>query len=117
MFDFLRAERPRASSSKGSSPLDALPPELHAKVDEAMAQLHDAVPSSVRDAAAETSQRAEQAGKQFLASPLSTALLSAAVTAGSLAVYWRYLRRIRTADHITPGTLRWRKTLVGRCTR
>lgn len=70
---------------------------------------------------AELADRAEKKSKTWartvLGSPLGTAVFSAGVTAASIGIYWRYFRRIRTAEHITPATLRWRKTLVGRCVR
>lgn len=48
--------------------------------------------------------------------PLGTALTSAIVTTAGLAVYWRYLRRIRSAEYLTPKELAWRKHIVGRVT-
>ncbi|SJX61870.1 uncharacterized protein SRS1_12854 [Sporisorium reilianum f. sp. reilianum] len=49
-----------------------------------------------------------------LSDPIGAA--AAGVTASSLGVllWWRYFRRIPTAEHITPSILRYRKVLVGR---
>lgn len=49
-------------------------------------------------------------------SPVGIAALSIGVTLGTSAVYWRYLRRIRNAEYLTPGVMKWRRTLVGKCT-
>ncbi|CEH19445.1 mitochondrion protein [Ceraceosorus bombacis] len=49
-------------------------------------------------------------------SPTAIAVTSVAATLGSTTLYWRYFRRIRNAEHLTPATLKWRRTLVGRCT-
>lgn len=34
----------------------------------------------------------------------------------SYLLWWRYFKRIRSTAYLTPSTLRWRQTLVGRCT-
>ncbi|CDS82213.1 uncharacterized protein SPSC_03033 [Sporisorium scitamineum] len=49
-----------------------------------------------------------------LSNPVGAA--AAGVTASSLGalLWWRYFRRIPTAEHITPSILRYRKVLVGR---
>lgn len=48
--------------------------------------------------------------------PLGTAATSAVATVGSLLVYWRYFRRIRSAEYMTPRDLRWRRSLMGKVT-
>ncbi|CAO1626654.1 unnamed protein product [Parajaminaea phylloscopi] len=51
-----------------------------------------------------------------LETPVGTAIAGAAATAGSWLIYWRYLRRIRSAEYITPRELRWRRSLTGTVT-
>ncbi|KDN42183.1 SNase-domain-containing protein [Tilletiaria anomala UBC 951] len=44
------------------------------------------------------------------------ATISVMATLAASGLYWRYFRRIRNAEYLTPGVLRWRRVLVGRCT-
>ncbi|PWN30720.1 SNase-domain-containing protein [Jaminaea rosea] len=49
--------------------------------------------------------------------PLGTAVTSCLVTATSLVVYWRYFRRLRSTEYVTPRDLQWRgRMLTGTCT-
>lgn len=51
------------------------------------------------------------------ATPLGTAITGALVSSGSLIIYWRYFRRLKSADYITPKELKWRSALVGKVTQ
>lgn len=48
--------------------------------------------------------------------PAGTAVTSAALTTTTLLVYWRYFRRLKNADYITPRELRLRRTITGKVT-
>lgn len=49
--------------------------------------------------------------------PLGTAVTSCLATATSLIVYWRYFRRLRSTEYVTPRDLQWRgRVLTGTCT-
>ncbi|PWN50643.1 SNase-domain-containing protein [Violaceomyces palustris] len=58
----------------------------------------------------------EPRAKNLLSDPLSIALISVTGTLAVMGLYWRYFRRIRNAEHLTPSVLRYRKTLVGKVT-
>ncbi|PWN93547.1 SNase-domain-containing protein [Acaromyces ingoldii] len=64
----------------------------------------------------EVKEEAKSLSSTILASPALVALSTLVCGGASYGIYWRYLRRIPTAAHLTPTTLRWRRTLVGRCT-
>lgn len=48
--------------------------------------------------------------------PAGTAVTSAVLTTTSLLIYWRYFRRLKNADYITPRELTLRRTITGRVT-
>lgn len=69
-----------------------------------------------RAALSEVRKEAKSLTATILASPALVALTTLVTGGATYGLYWRYLRRIPTAAHLTPTTLRWRRTLVGKCT-
>jgi hypothetical protein len=67
-----------------------------------------------------TAELAEKKVKTITSTILHSPPLLITTTLGFSAttylLYWRYFKRIPTTAYITPSTLRWKKTLVGRCT-
>lgn len=51
-----------------------------------------------------------------LETPTGTAVTSAALTTSTLFIYWRYFRRLKNAEYITPRELTLRRTITGRVT-
>lgn len=50
----------------------------------------------------------------IVVNPIGAAVLGVTLTGTSALVWWRYFRRIQTADYVTPSVLKFRKKLVGR---
>lgn len=53
----------------------------------------------------------------ILSSPIVVGIFSAGGTALAFAIHWRYTRRIKNAEYLTPAVIKWRKMLVGKVTR
>lgn len=77
-------------------------------------QLADSLSSS--PPAQEIEKRAKSITATILHSPPLLITTTLGFSAGSYLIYWRYFKRIPTTAYLTPSVLRWRKTLVGRCT-
>lgn len=67
--------------------------------------------------AAELKREVQSLTKTVLSNPIAVGLISAGGTALALALHWRYTRRIKNAEYLTPAVIKWRKMLVGRVTR
>jgi hypothetical protein len=64
----------------------------------------------------EMERKAKSITSTVLHSPPLLITTTLGFSATTYLIYWRYFKRIPTTAYITPSTLRWRKTLVGRCT-
>ncbi|CAO1632233.1 unnamed protein product [Sympodiomycopsis kandeliae] len=58
----------------------------------------------------------ESAEHFTLETPAGTAVTSAILTTSTLFVYWRYFRRLKNAEYITPRELRLRRIITGKVT-
>lgn len=61
-------------------------------------------------------KKARSITSTILQSPPLLITTTLGIAATSYLLYWRYFKRIRTTAYLTPSILRWRKTLVGKCT-
>ena len=78
-------------------------------------QLGHDISDALKPQAQEAERKAKSITSTILNSPplLATSTVGVSITAYLL--HWRYFKRIRTTAYLTPSTLRWRKTLTGRC--
>jgi hypothetical protein len=61
-------------------------------------------------------KKAKSVTSVILQSPPVVIATTIGFSAAGYLTYWRYFKRIPTTAYLTPSVLRWRQTLVGRCT-
>lgn len=83
--------------------------------DEAAERLRSALPDDLERRLSSCASSTEPLTQQILRSPIAIVVTTLGATAASFSVYRRYFRRIPTTAYITPSTMRWRSTIVGRC--
>lgn len=113
-----------AESSRGgpiSQRVDDAGEQIEAWRAQAQTQFEEAMmPASARDDVRRAVDQVEVATKSLgtllASSPPLLVATTLSVGAATYGIYRRYFRRLPTAAHFTPSTLRWRSTLVGKCT-